>query len=137
MSGGGTTGGGSGIPPYLQDAHVALINQSDDGHMPILSMMDVLDATFNNNPYSGTVVYNPVNELTQMSSAVTLVQGLLNDLNHLSDYSAAIVLADDVVDSHIYDLHLSTTIPTIDLSTATIDAEVLAYRNVQLDNLEN
>jgi len=138
MGGGGTiSGGGPDIPAYLQDAHVALINQSDDGHMPLNSMMDILDITFNDNPYSGTIVYNPGNKLTQTSNAVNVVQALINNMNHLSDYNSAINAGVIDVDVHMNDGYLNTLIPEINISIDTLNSEVLAFRNIQQDKFEN
>lgn len=134
-SGGGASSG-STIPDYLQEAHEHLLNHRKND-TPIISIVDALNSAVGASPYSGSIVYNPVNELTQISLAVETAQGLVNDLDHVNDYIDALNFTSAEIDGVLDPSVLTLDTPTIDISTVTIDAEIEAFRLVQLDNLEN
>lgn len=116
-SSGGSSGGSSGkvdYPAYMKDQHLTWLTNVAS---------DITTARAGNSPYYSAVSFDPSTNITNIDTAITTFNSLVDALSHETDWESAMQQAETTVDA------------LIDLSY--INDDVTAFAAIQDDQIDN
>jgi hypothetical protein len=118
-----TTAGRVDFPDHMKTVHQDWLNQTGSDTVTS-SMVDLMNAAFATNPYTGKTSYDPSTKVTAMDNAVAALNTRVDALSPTTDVIAAFTSARSEVDTNI-------------LSTTYLDNDIDAMGDILDDQINN